>query len=183
MSPAPRCIGPLVQDPVARLSIAIRTASDAVPIGAAIRREVAGARSQPGGTRPGIHAAQARDVHGIPALSCRPVERVRGVCAIAGGSRAARRTGTTGGTAQAGDWRADGARRESRRCGGSDLPGRPERRCWPVWGSGWGWRCLWIDVSRACSMVCVRAIRRLWRGRRSCCWRWRQSKRLCPHIG
>ena len=32
---------PLAQDPVARLSIAIRTASDAVPIGAAVRREVA----------------------------------------------------------------------------------------------------------------------------------------------
>jgi putative ABC transport system permease protein len=38
---SPTLYRPLAQAPVARLSIAIRTASDAVPIGAAIRREVA----------------------------------------------------------------------------------------------------------------------------------------------
>ena len=38
---SPTLYRPLAQDPVARLSIAIRAASDAVPIGAAIRREVA----------------------------------------------------------------------------------------------------------------------------------------------
>ena len=38
---SPTLYRPLAQDPVARLSIAIRTASDAVPIGAAIRREMA----------------------------------------------------------------------------------------------------------------------------------------------
>ena len=37
----PTMYRPLAQDPVARLSIAIRTASDAVPIGRAVRREVA----------------------------------------------------------------------------------------------------------------------------------------------
>jgi putative ABC transport system permease protein len=38
---SPTLYRPLAQDPAARLSIAIRTASDAVPIGAAIRREMA----------------------------------------------------------------------------------------------------------------------------------------------
>jgi ABC-type antimicrobial peptide transport system permease subunit len=38
---SPALYRPLAQDPVARLSIAIRTASNAVPIGAAIRHEVA----------------------------------------------------------------------------------------------------------------------------------------------